>query len=143
MLAGVETIFYAAMAMIFFIIALNAKSENGDLVLAGCCSAIMIIFWGVNTIQWMTNILHFAIMSDSFFTLGAFILFAIFKRKWLLVLSLLYLVDVVFDWLYLKNLVSYGVMAWTENSIYIIQLGTAAWPGWCAIRENRKKPTLN
>jgi len=143
MWAGAETIFYAALAMIFFIIALNAKSENGDLALAGFCSAIMIIFWGINTIQWMTNILHFAILSDSFFTLGALILFLIFRRKWLLALSALYAIDVVFDWLYDHQHVSYSMMAWTENGIYILQLASAAWPGWCAIRENRRHPEVD
>ena len=68
--------------------------------------------------------------------------FLVTRRRWALLLSILYAIDVAVDHAYMIGRIGYVIWAEIENAAFIAQLAVASYPGWSAMLGVRRSPPL-
>jgi ABC-type Fe3+-siderophore transport system permease subunit len=123
-----QIVVFALVSLLFFMISLFADNEDW-LASAGCTGAL-VAYWALNTILWMTGYVEdWSLPSDIFFALVTVALAFALRRGWLVALAGLFLVNLVLDGLHLAGLIGYGSWAEAGNVTFVLQLGTASFPG--------------
>ena len=123
-----QIVIFALVSLLFFMISLFADNEDW-LASAGCTGAL-VAYWALNTILWMTGYVEdWSLPSDILFALVTVALAFALRKGWLVALAGLFVVNLVLDGLHLAGVIGYGSWAEAGNVTFVLQLGTASFPG--------------
>lgn len=123
-----QIVVFALVSLLFFMISLFASNE--DWLASAGCTGVLVAYWALNTILWMMRIVEdWSLPSDILFALGTGWLAYTLRKPWLAVLAGLFVVNLVLDGLHLAGRLGYGSWAEAGNITFVLQLGTASFPG--------------
>lgn len=123
-----QIVVFALVSLLFFTISLFA--ENDDWLASAGCTGVLVAYWALNTILWMVRIVEdWSLPSDVLFALGTVALAWTLRKPWLVALAGLFLINLVLDGLHLAGLIGYTSWAEAGNVTFVLQLGTASFPG--------------
>ncbi|PXA85892.1 hypothetical protein DMC47_36330 [Nostoc sp. 3335mG] len=123
-----QIVLFALVSLLFFMVSLFSGDE--DWFASAGCTGVLVAYWALNTILWMMRIVEdWSLPSDILFALGAIALAVSLRRPWLYALAGLFLVNLVLDGLHLTGRIGYESWAEAGNIAFVLQLGTASFPG--------------
>lgn len=125
---GAQIIVFAMVSLLFFTISLFA--ENEDWLASAGCTGVLVGYWALNTILWMTGYVEdWSLPSDILFALATVALAWGLRKPWLVALAGLFLTNLVLDGVHRAGLMGYAGWAEAGNVTFVLQLGTASFPG--------------
>ena len=123
-----QIVVFAMVSLVFFTISLFATDE--DWLASVGCTGVLVAYWALNTILWMTGIVEdWSLPSDILFALGSAALAWNLRKSWLVALVGLFGINLTLDGLHIAGLIGYGNWAEAGNVTFVLQLGTASFPG--------------